>query len=281
MIAEMNRAILTIVLAVTACLPVWGQTDSSGAPRDNSGFLPLSSPPPAMAPVVTNQPVAAAPNVAPTAAMPPATTAPDAFAQPATAPARADDTNFITSTLAARASVYNMDDKHMLAPGDRISFEIIEDRTNAIPMAVTDSSELDLPYIGRISVAKKTCKQLAGEVKAMLEKDYYYTATVIIGLDALGTVAGKVYVMGPVIHPGPVVIPANENFTVSKAILEAGGFGDFASKTDVKVVRKTALGTQTLTVNVADVIKGKIEEDLPVQDGDLIIVRQRNWNVGQ
>ena len=175
---------------------------------------------------------------------------------------------------------YALDDKRKLLSGDRVSFQILEDRTNAIPLLVAESSELDIPYIGRISVSGKTCKELASEVKTLLEKDYYYRATVIIGLDALAKVLGKVYVWGPVRTQGPIDIPSNETFTASKAILRAGGFGDFANKKEVKVVRKTATGNVTLKVNMVEVLeKGKTEQDIALEPEDFIIVPQRavNW----
>jgi len=37
------------------------------------------------------------------------------------------------------------------------------------------------PYIGRVAAADKTWQQLAAEMKDLLEKEYYYHATVIIG----------------------------------------------------------------------------------------------------
>ena len=174
---------------------------------------------------------------------------------------------------------YVQDDKHKLLPGDRIGFNILEDRTNAIPMIVAESSELDLPYIGRVSVAGKTCKQAADDIKAMLEKDYYYKATVIIGLDVLSKVLGKVYVFGPVRNPGPVDIPANETFTAGKAILRAGGFGDFANRKKVQIIRKTESGNKTILVNLENVlVKGRTEEDVTLEPDDFIIVPQRSWN---
>ena len=175
---------------------------------------------------------------------------------------------------------YVLDDKHKLLAGDRVSFQIIEDRTNAIPLLVAESAELDFPYIGRVSVAGKTCKQAADEIKAMLEKDYYYKATVVIGLDSLTKVLGKVYVFGPVRSPGPVEIPANENFTAGKAILRVGGFGDFANRRKVQVIRKTDTGNKTMIINMENVLeKGKTEEDITLQPEDFIIVPQRaiNW----
>lgn len=175
---------------------------------------------------------------------------------------------------------YVMDDKHRLLPGDRVSFFIKEDRTNAIPLMVTESSELDIPYIGRMSVAGKTCRQLASEVKAALEKDYYHQATVIIGLDSLGKAAGKVLVVGRVKLPGPVDIPPGEEFTVGRAILKAGGFSDFANMKRVQIVRKTPEGaTRTIEVNLRNVFEeGRIDEDVAVQPNDLIIVPKRGIN---
>lgn len=292
MMSEMKRLFL-LLFALLVCLPAWSQTDSSanGVERDKNGFLPLAaSPATVAAPVVTNPP-ATATFPAPSAAVPAeviaavpvatpvaVTTAPLATVPKAIQPV-VSDTNFVISSLAGLDSSYNLDDKHKLAPGDRISFKIVEDRTNAMPMLVTESSELDVPYIGRISVASKTCKQLAGELKALLEKDYYYKATVIIGLDELGKVAGKVYIVGPVIHPGPVEIPANENFTAAKAILQAGGFGDFANKNEVQIFRKTPDGNKKFTVNMTEVMKGNTEQDVVLQDGDFIVVKARALNL--
>jgi len=191
-------------------------------------------------------------------------------------------TNATTGPVASRVApgAYALDDKRKLLPGDRVSFQILEDRTNAIPLLVAESSELDVPYIGRISVAGKTCKELANEVKTLLEKDFYYRATVIIGLDTLAKVLGKVYVWGPVRAQGPIDIPANETFTASKAILRAGGFGDFANKKQVKVVRKTPTGNVSLNVNMVEVLeKGNTDQDIPLEPEDFIIVPQRavNW----
>ena len=196
-----------------------------------------------------------------------------------TAAIASSTTNDTTPVSGLADSNYTLDDKHKLMPGDRLSFQIVEDRTNAIPLVVTEFSELEVPYIGRISVAGKTCKQLAAEIKVLLEKDYYYHATVIIGLDALSKSAGRVYIVGPVRNPGPQDIPANENFTVAKAILCAGGFGDFANRKDVQVVRKTPGGNKIIKVNVAEVMKGKTDEDVKLQDGDFIIVPERAWNL--
>ena len=172
-----------------------------------------------------------------------------------------------------------LDDKHKLAIGDRLSFRIVEDEEDPKPLFVTDSGELEVPHIGRFPAVGKSCRDLARALKAELEKEYYYDATVILAVDLMTKSRGKVYLVGPVRAPGPQEIPSDEVFTLSKAILRAGGFNDYADKNKVRVSRKTGSpgGTdQTYTVNVTEILeKGKTESDLTLEPGDLIFIPER------
>jgi protein involved in polysaccharide export with SLBB domain len=170
-----------------------------------------------------------------------------------------------------------LDDTYHLAIGDRLSFRIVEDEDDPKPLFVTDSGELEVPYIGRFPAVGKTCRQLARELKAELEKDYYYQATVIVAVDLMTKSRGKVYIVGPVRAPGPQDIPSDEEFTLSKAILRAGGFTDYADRKNVKVTRQEGSGEkQTFVVDVSQIFdQGKTEKDLPLRPGDLIYVPDR------
>lgn len=171
-----------------------------------------------------------------------------------------------------------LDDKHKLAIGDRLSFRIIEDQDEPRPLFVTDSGDMEVPYIGRFPAENKTCKQLAAELKTALEREYYYQATVILAVDAMVKTRGKVYLVGPVRIPGPVEMPSDETLTLSKAILRAGGFTDFADRRHVQVTRKGADAgkKQTFVVDVGQIFdKGKIERDVDLEPGDLIYVPER------
>ena len=110
-------------------------------------------------------------------------------------------------------------------------------------------------------------------------------ATVIIGLDVMapkGTVSrGKIYLMGQVRAQGPMEIPADEEFTISKAILRGGGFGEYANKRKVKLIRPTAKKgvTETKIIDLVEILeKGKTANDIVVQPEDLIIVPERGIN---
>ena len=172
-----------------------------------------------------------------------------------------------------------LDDKYHLSIGDQLSYQIIEDEDDPKILTVTDSGDLQVPYLGRYPAAGKTCKQLAAALKVELEKEYYRQATVIIAVDAKPRSRGKIYLVGAVRSPGPQDISSDEELTVSRAILRAGSFTDFADQKNVRVTRGTGTGPdgkKTFIVNVTKVFeKGKTEDDLPLQPGDLIFVPER------
>jgi protein involved in polysaccharide export with SLBB domain len=190
------------------------------------------------------------------------------------------------SSTAATPPARNMnslDDRQKLGVGDRISFRVIEDQEEPRPLTITDAGELDVPELGLVNAAGKTCKQLAMEIKSKLEETTYYKATVIVGIELLNkTMSGrKVYVVGQVKVTGPQEIPAGETWTVSRAIMKAGGFTNFADKKKVRLIRGGASGSagKTLFVNVSEVWeKGRTQQDLPVEPEDLIYVSTRAVN---
>jgi protein involved in polysaccharide export with SLBB domain len=205
-------------------------------------------------------------------------------ASPATnAPQGSPATLLQASTNVSPAGITNsmdaLDDKHTLAIGDRLSFRIVEDEEEPKTLVVTDSWDLEVPYLGRFPAENRTCKQLARELKAALEKEYYYQATVIIAVDSMARSRGKVYLVGPVRMPGPQDIPSDEVLTLSKAILRAGGFTDFADKHNVKITRQGSTGKSdkvTLVVDVGQIFdKGKTEKDVALKPGDLIYIPER------
>jgi protein involved in polysaccharide export with SLBB domain len=236
-----------------------------------AGLGVLAQTPPASKPAKARDPVFV--DFGGSTQAPPATNAPSATSTAATN---------ATPATPAGLSGYVPDDKCKLRVGDRVSLQILEDRDAPRSLVVADSGELDVPYVGRVPAADKTCKQLADELKTQLEKEYYHRATVIIALDLANKVLGRVYVWGQVRNQGPIDVAVNENLTAGKAILRAGGFSDFANKKRVKVVRggdTNGAAKQSFELNMIDILeKGKTEKDMVLQPDDFIIVPSRLIN---
>jgi protein involved in polysaccharide export with SLBB domain len=196
---------------------------------------------------------------------------------PASSPARLLPADAVTPNSTNIANM--LDDKYRLTIGDQLSFQIIEDEDDPVHLVVTDSGDLQVPYIGRYPAVGKTCKELALNLKVELEKEYYKQATVIVAVDLKPQSRGKIYLVGAIRSPGPEEISSDEVLTVSKAILRAGGFTDYADQKNVKVTRSTGGGhgsEKTFIVNVSQIFEnGKTGDDLPLQPGDLIFVPER------
>jgi protein involved in polysaccharide export with SLBB domain len=172
-----------------------------------------------------------------------------------------------------------LDDKKKLGSNDYVSFRVVEDRDNdSQRLRVNDNGELEVPYIGLISAQGRTCKELAYSIKSAFEKEYYYHATVILAVDRVSEKSrGRIYVYGSVRGQGPQEIPADENYTVSKAVIRAGGFGDFADKRKVKLTRKNG---ESFVVDLKDVIeRGHTDKDVVLQPDDQIYVPQKLVNM--
>jgi len=182
---------------------------------------------------------------------------------------------------ATERSDYGPDDNYRVHIGDKLTFQVLEDREAAKILVIADSGELEVPYIGRIPALDKTCHQLATKIKAELEKEYYYHASIVLALETSSRVLGRVYVWGQVRTQGPVDITPDESLTVGRAILRAGGFGDFANKKKVKVVRPAAgdRPKQVFELNLVEILEeGETEKDLPLRSNDAVIVSSRFIN---
>jgi polysaccharide export outer membrane protein len=163
----------------------------------------------------------------------------------------------IPISAASLSSMTALDDKIPLQPGDRISFRVIEDQDDAVPRIVTDTGEVDFPYIGRIKVEGHTCLQVAKQVKQLLEVNYYKRATVIIGLDVIFGKEQDVahyyaWVTGQVRQIGPQELSATHPMTVSQIILRAGGFGDFADQRRVRLIHRADLDGAANPAQIAE-----------------------------
>jgi polysaccharide export outer membrane protein len=192
-----------------------------------------------------------------------------------------DNTYPATANYAASVSTMDaLNDERKLAVGDQVSYRVVEEQKDPVPLVVKASGEINVPLVGLFPAAGKTCKELAEELKPLLQRDYFYKATVIVGLDTESTQSlGKVYIMGQVHTQGSIELPANETLTVSQAVLMNGGLADFADKHHVKLIRKGSDGKSTTTnVDIDAVYKGHSDKDPMLQPGDTINVTEKLIN---
>jgi protein involved in polysaccharide export with SLBB domain len=145
---------------------------------------------------------------------------------------------------------------------------------------VPPGCSLEFAGAGRIPVCGLTTNELSDKIREPLERDYFKKATVSVEIeDAIrqGQPGGVVYLIGSIARPGPLLLPRDQVFTLTKAIIAAGGFTQFSKSSAVRVLRYCDDGKKYDTyVNVARIMaKGEFERDIPLQPNDWVIVGQK------
>lgn len=188
---------------------------------------------------------------------------------------------------AVLTSMEVLDNSRPIEPGYVVSIRILEDRKDAVQQRVAVTGEVQVPYIGLIRAAGRTCRELAYTIKRDLEKSFFISATVVIAIDQIPEDKGRFgmseietyTVFGFVLKQGKYDLPATEDVTISQAILRAGGFAQFADKEHVRIVRTTPQGEKSILVDVASImVKGQMQKDIYLRKNDVVIIPEKTVN---
>jgi protein involved in polysaccharide export with SLBB domain len=193
----------------------------------------------------------------------------------------------VISGAASLNSMEVLDSNKPIQPGYIVSIRIREDGKPAEQQKVAVTGEVQVPYIGLVRAAGRTCKDLAYTIKRDLEKSFFISATVLITIDQIPE-TDSIYskemetytVFGFVLKQGKYDLPATEDVTISQAILRAGGFAQFADKKHVRIVRSTpSQGEKTILVDVESImVKGQMQKDIYIRKNDVLIIPEKTVN---
>ncbi len=165
-----------------------------------------------------------------------------------------------------------LDDDWKLQIGDRLIYQVLEEREEPVLLAVNGNGDLLLPLIGSFPAEGKTSKELAYEIKAELEKEFFYRATVVIRQREEDRNRGRVTVIGEVNRQGEQLIPVDSPLTLSQAILQCGGFTLYANRSKVSVVSEGQEDAR-LELDLGSMLeRGDLSRDPILKAGDVVIV---------
>lgn len=157
-------------------------------------------------------------------------------------------------------------DDYRLGPGDKLRVEVYKDPQLSQSVQVRPDGKITLPLVGDLDATGNTPIELRDRIaKALKEYITNPTVTVIV----VEADSAHAFVMGEVARPG--AIPLNGPTSVLQALAMAGGFKEFANTKDVKVLRPTSTGLQTLRFNYKDVVNGDAKPFF-LHPGDTVIV---------
>jgi polysaccharide export outer membrane protein len=129
---------------------------------------------------------------------------------------------------------------------------------------VRPDGKISLPLVNEVVADGLTPEQLAETIAKGLSR-YMTQPEVSVAVQQVNS--KKYFIIGEVQKPGsyPLTVPT----TVLEALVNAGGFRDFANPKKIIILRKG----QRLKFNYKEVIAGKkMEQNIALENGDQIIV---------
>jgi polysaccharide biosynthesis/export protein len=142
--------------------------------------------------------------------------------------------------------------------GDILSINVLgEADCTAGNKRVEATGTVNLTYIGDINLVGLTIKD-AQEKIASSYRDGRFLRHPVVSVVVETYAPRTVIVSGKVNSPGRHEIPADTEMSIKEMIFKAGGFGDTAKGTAVRVTRTMPDGsTKVITLDVESAIKGK------------------------
>ncbi len=164
-------------------------------------------------------------------------------------------------------------DSYTLRPLDLIRIEVFQEGDLQKSVKVSAQGEVLLPLLGLVEVQGLTIVEAANKIAELYEADYLVNPHVNIFIEQYAP--RRVSVFGYVGRQGEVVFPPEEDMTLIKAIMSAGGFNTRANRSSVIVKRKLPDGThKTFDIDVKDILNNKSAKDMPLEEGDIVQVKE-------
>lgn len=161
---------------------------------------------------------------------------------------------------------------YRLGPGDEVIIDIWGTSQNTIRQQISPDGTINIEKIGPVSLSGMTVNEANEYLKRVLGKTYSGLdapdGTLEIRLTLGNTRTIQINVMGEVVQPGTYALSSFS--TVFHALYRAGGVNEIGSLRNVQVTRN---GKTVAKVDVYDfIMKGKTQDDIRLQEGDVIIV---------
>lgn len=161
---------------------------------------------------------------------------------------------------------------YRLGPGDEVIIDIWGTSQNTIRQQISPDGTINIEKIGPVSLSGMTVSEANEYLKRVLGKTYSGLdapdGTLEIRLTLGNTRTIQINVMGEVVQPGTYALSSFS--TVFHALYRAGGVNQIGSLRNVQVTRN---GKTVAKVDVYDfIMKGKTQDDIRLQEGDVIIV---------
>ena len=157
--------------------------------------------------------------------------------------------------------------EYIIGADDALHISVWKEPDLTATLPVRPDGKISMPLLNDVQAAGLTPMQLADALTVRLKK---YVADPRVTVVVTQINSKRVYLVGEVLHPGP--IPMLPNMTVLQALASAG-FTQFANTNGIYVLRTENGRQQKMPVNYRQLIKGdSVDQNVMLKPGDTIVV---------
>jgi polysaccharide export outer membrane protein len=157
---------------------------------------------------------------------------------------------------------------YLIGPGDVLEIVVWKEPDLSRTLRVKTDGRISVPLVGDVQAAGKSTEELSQLlVKRFSELVSQPSVSVILTENR----SCRYYVIGKVRQPGEYLIESP--ITVLQAIGRAGGFADWATTSDITIVRRKAAKEDILKFDYEAAVKqSNVQQNILVETGDTIVV---------
>lgn len=160
------------------------------------------------------------------------------------------------------------DPGYIIGQDDVIDISVWKETEISRRVPVRPDGKISIPLLNDVQAAGLTPMQLQAQLTEKLRKFLTEPQVTVI---VVAINSRRVYIMGEVGRPGP--IPLLANMTVLQAITTAGGLGQFANGSKIRIIRNENGKQIVFSFNYKEVLNAKNpEQNIILKPGDSIVV---------
>ncbi|MFZ5568852.1 MAG: polysaccharide biosynthesis/export family protein [Thermodesulfobacteriota bacterium] len=158
---------------------------------------------------------------------------------------------------------------YIIGGGDILEIKTWKEPDFSIPdVIVRIDGKISFPLLNDVQAAGRTPMQLKRELE---EKLKMYVESPVVNVIVKNPLSQKIYILGEVVRTGEYNL--TKPLTVLQAFALAGGFTEWASKTEIVLLRQEGRTVKSIRIDFRNIVKGKdLEQNMMLKADDTIIV---------
>ena len=175
-------------------------------------------------------------------------------------------------TQAAPAASVEVPDSYLVGPGDQLQIFVWDHPDLTTTVQVRPDGRISTPLVEDLQAASRSPTQLARDIEGVLSQYVRSPVVTVIVQGFVGETTQQIRVVGSAVEQ-PQALQYRQGMTVLDAVIAVGGLSEFAAGNRARLVRTVNGKTTETRVRLDDLLnKGKIEHNVQMQPGDVLII---------